>query len=45
MRLCYVMRQRIVLRDGGEGAYIEKWDHPDFVDPTDEQLTAALSTS
>lgn len=32
--------QKIVLRDDGEGAYIEKWEYAGIEQPTDEQLSA-----
>lgn len=34
------MGQKIILRDDGEGAYIEKWNYAGIEQPTDEQLAA-----
>ena len=28
----------IYLQDDGQGAYIAKWEHPEFARPTEEQL-------
>ena len=37
--------RKIVLRDDGQGAYIEKWEHMTISRPTDEQLSAVLLPS
>jgi len=32
------IRGTILLQNDGEGDYIAKWEHPEFVRPTDEEL-------
>jgi len=34
----YPNRGTILLQNEGKGDYIEKWEHPTFARPTDEQL-------
>lgn len=36
------MSQKIVLRDDGDGAYIETWNYAGIEQPTDEQLAAVM---